>query len=190
MPINTTLNQHFPLRRGRAHEVTGPASSSFAAIACSLAGGPALWIVERWKQERVSPVGLTQFCDPERVLMALTNTADELLATAEDALRSGAVSMVVAELGVPLSFIAGRRLQLAAEAGKTTGIFIIGDGMGSNAAETRWHCSAAFEPHDDGGDSTLYSWQLIKNKSGTCGKWRIRWDGNARSITVVPDATD
>ena len=190
MPVHTTLNKYFPLRRGRAHEVTGPAASGFAAIACVVAGGEALWIVENHHHERISPVGLAPFCDPNLVLMAMVKSADELLAAAEEALRSGAVATVVAELNTPLSFIAGRRLQLAAEAGNATGIFIIGEGMGNNAAETRWQCAPIFEPRNGGGDSTLQHWRLIKNKSGTLGEWRIGWDGHAGCIIVVPDATN
>ncbi len=188
--VHMTLTKHFPLRRGRAHEVSGPAASGFAAMACGSAGGHSLWIVENRHHERISPVGLTPFCDPKLVLMAIVKSADELLATAEEALRAGAVTTVVAELNTPLSFTAGRRLQLAAEAGNTTGIFIIGAGMGNNAAETRWQCMPVFAPHGGGGDSTLQYWRLIKNKSGTLGEWRIRWDGNARCITVVPDAAN
>jgi protein ImuA len=115
----------------------------------------------------------------------LANVADhiDMLAVAEEALRSGSVSLVVMELSKPLGLTAGRRLQLAAEAGKSTALSIIPEGMGSNAAETRWQCAPVFDVRD----STLQHWKLIKNKSGTLGSWDVRWDAQARHINVVSE---
>jgi protein ImuA len=56
--------------------------------------------------------------------------------------------------------------------------------MGSNAAETRWHCAPLFDPDD----STLQRWKLIKNKSGTLKAWDVRWHGETRRIIVVSEA--
>jgi len=39
------------------------------------------------------------------------------------------------------------------------GVFIISDGAGNNAAETRWWCDPVF----DAGGSALMRWKLIKN---------------------------
>ena len=91
------------------------------------------------------------------------------------------MKVVVTQLTKPVDLTAGRRLQLAAEAGKTLGVFLIPEGMGSNATETRWRCL----PYFDAQDSTLHRWQLIKNKSGTLGGWVVRWDEQARRIIVV-----
>jgi protein ImuA len=55
--------------------------------------------------------------------------------------------------------------------------------MGSNAAETRWRCIPLFDPED----STLQSWELIKNKSGTIGAWTILWDAQAHRVIVVSE---
>lgn len=107
-----------------------------------------------------------------------------MLAVAEEALRSGCVSLVVAELSKGLDLTAGRRLQIAAKHGKTTGLMIIPQGMGSNTAETRWYCEPIFKPSD----STLQRWTLMKNKSGTLGAWNVRWDTAARRIIVVSSA--
>lgn len=182
--MRTDFDKHFPLKRGRAHEVTGPGAAGFAAIASGLGGGPALWVVEGWQGERLNPVGLAEYCDPQTVLMAQGRDQADVLAVAEEALRSGVVQCVVAELSKPLGLTAGRRLQLAAEAGKTTGVFLIADGAGSNAAETRWRCTPQFDP----ADSTLQRWEIIKNKSGTLTAWTVRWDAKARRIIVVSKA--
>ena len=193
----------YPLKSGRAHEVTGQGASVFAAVACRVGtmGGarPALWLVEGWRTDQINPRGLVDFCDPERLLMVRVPDQKTMLACAEEALRCGAVSVVVAELPRALSFTAGRRLQLAAEEGQATGILMIGEDMGNNAAESRWHCAPLFNPevavHSGGNgagegqpDSTLQRWHLIKNKSGTLGYWDIVWDAETRRIIVVSEA--
>ena len=88
------------------------------------------------------------------------------------------------ELNAPLDLTAGRRLQLAAKTGRSLGIALIPEGMGSNAAETRWQCAPVFDPQD----STLQRWELIKNKSGTLGVWNVRWSASSRRINVVSEA--
>lgn len=176
-----TLHDSFPLRSARAHEVCGAGAHVFASIVCGISNGSALWITPAHQQEQVNPDGVAQFCKPDQIIYASGKTQTDVLWMAEEALRSGAVKVVVAQLTKPVDLTAGRRLQLAAEAGKTLGLFQIPEGMGSNAAETRWHCS----PHFDAKDSTLHRWQLIKNKSGTLGDWVVRWDEQARRVIVV-----
>ena len=197
-----TFSQTFPLAVGRAHEVSGPGACLFAAILCGsqtgkqvggTAGRPALWLVERWQRLALNPHGLACFCAPDRMLVAQVEDAVQMQACAEEALRSGAVSVVVADVTEPLSFTAGRRLQLAAELGRATGLLLIGEGMGNNAAESRWHCTPLHDVASGGrfcsfGDSTLQRWQLIKNKKGTLGFWDIAWDAAAHRIIVVSEA--
>ena len=84
----------------------------------------------------------------------------DLLWSVEACLRSPGVVLVIAEPDKPLSLIASRRLQLAAEAGQTTGLVLILEGQGNNAAETRWHCA----PIAGERDSTLHCWNLKRTK--------------------------
>jgi protein ImuA len=173
----------FPLRASRVHEVCGPGASGFAAIACARASGNLLWIREGWRNERLNPLGLSRFFDPHRLLVAQAGNQTEVLAVTEEALRDSSVPLVLADLNRPLTLTAGRRLQLAAKAGNSTGLCLIGEGMGSNAAETRWHAAPLYDPEP--GDSTRMRWKLIKNKSGTIGAWDVRWDHTARRLDVV-----
>jgi len=181
-----TLHNSFPLRLARAHEVCGAGAYVFASIACGMSNGSALWISQAHQQEHLHADGVAQFCKPDRLVYASGKTQIDALWMAEEALRSGAVKVVVTHLTKPVDLTAGRRLQLAAEAGKTLGVFIISEGMGSNATETRWRCS----PHFDAKDSTLHHWQLIKNKSGTLGDWVVRWDEQARRVIVVSKVSE
>lgn len=196
--MHAAFSNAFPPRRGRTHEATGPGAAAFAAILCGLrcrTGGTALWISEGWQVEGLHPAGLAPFCDPARLLLVRTADQSETLACAEEALRSGAVAVVVADLTAPLGLTPGRRLQLAAEAGAqsggTTGLCLIPEGAGSNAAETRWSCAPIFgtasDTASDRGDSTRHRWSLIKNKSGTFAEWTVRWDAETHRVIVVSE---
>jgi len=186
--LNSTMTDFdaaYPLpKKYRMHEVCGPGALFFAFSLGAQVGGPVLWVRERWQADRIHPVGFSAFFDARNLLEAAAKDQAEVLGVAEEALRSGAVSLVVMELSKPLGLTAGRRLQLAAKEGKTTALAIIFEGMGSNAAETRWQCAPVFDPND----STLQQWQLIKNKSGTFGIWNVRWDADTRRIIVVSKA--
>ncbi|MDF2141491.1 hypothetical protein [Paenirhodobacter sp. CAU 1674] len=176
----------FPLRRARVHEVCGPGAMAFAAIAAAQEGTGPLWIRESWLTEALNPLGLLPFLDPSRLLVARTASQTDSLAIAEEALRDGVLPLVVIEITRPLNLREGRRLQLAAKEGGATGLCLVPEGMGSNAAETRWRAASVFDPA--GADSTLMRWDLIKNKSGTLGAWNVRWEAAARRLDVVSPA--
>lgn len=187
----------YPLRPARVHEVCGAGATAFAAVTCARArAGALIWIREDWTSERLNPLGLAQFFDPSRLLLANARHATDALAVAEEALRDAAVALVLLEVSRPLDLRQGRRLQLAAQTGGGTGLCLIPEGMGSNAAETRWRATprAARDGRDgdgDGGmaaagDSTLLRWALIKNKSGTLGAWDVRWNAKTYRLDVVP----
>lgn len=174
----------FPPKKGRAHEVCGPGAYFFAFALAAQMGGQVLWIREAWQSDQLNPVGFHGVFNPHNLLIALAKNQTEVLAVAEEALRSGAIKLVVMELSKPLGLTQGRRLQLSARDGDATALAIISEGMGSNAAETRWSCAPVFDPSD----STRQCWKLIKNKSGTLGIWHVRWDAKARCVIMVPPA--
>jgi len=176
----------FPLRPARVHEVCGPGATSFAVIIAARSGGDILWIGEGWQAGALHPPGLVAFLEPARLLLARTGNQTDSLAVAEEALRDGGPALVVIEITRPLDLREGRRLQLAAQAGGGTGLCLIPEGMGSNAAETRWHAAPVFNAHET--DSTLMRWEINKNKSGTIGAWHVRWDEQARHLHVVSPA--
>jgi protein ImuA len=174
----------FPLRKGRVHEVFGPGATAFTAVLVGQGAGSLIWLRESWREGQLNPVGLSRFFDPARLLVAEARSQLDVLASGEEALRDGSVTLVVLEVSQTLGLTEGRRLQLAAKTGRATGLCLIPEGMGSNAAETRWHAAPVFDPAW-GEDSTLMRWSLIKNKSGTLGVWDVRWDHAARRLAVV-----
>lgn len=188
------LESHFPPMNTRTHEVCGAAAHSFAfALAghlCAANGGMVLCIREAWKNLQLNPVSFATYIDPQQVLVAQAPSHIDALASAEEALRSGRVALVVMELSQPIGLTEGRRLQLAAQQGKSMGLCILPEGMGSNAAQTRWQCSPVFDPHFDRRgdvDSTLQVWKIIKNKSGTLTSWNVKWDAQTHRISVVSE---
>ncbi|WP_353308767.1 hypothetical protein [Shimia sp. NS0008-38b] len=175
----------FPPIKTRTHEVCGAGAYMFAFALAARCGGPVLWIREGWDKHQINPVGFAGFVNPSEVMVCITQTQLDTLAIAEESLRSKAVSLVVMALNKPIGLTEGRRLQLAAQAGESTGLAIIPDGMGSNAAQTRWRCSPIFDADQRAEDSTLQSWELIKNKSGTLGAWHVLWDAASHRIVMV-----
>lgn len=173
----------FPLIPARVHEASGPGATAFAVMLSAQSHGQVLWIAESWLPEALSPAGLSGILDPARLILARTKDQTDSLAVAEEAMKDGAIPFVIIEITRPLDLREGRRLQLAARAGQATGLCLIPEGMGSNAAETRWLCHPVHDPEKP--DSTRMSWQLIKNKRGTTGVWHVRWDASTHRIDVV-----
>lgn len=157
----------------------------FAAVACAQSRGHLLWTREGWAPDRIAPPGLLEFCDPARLLMVQAGNRIDTLAIAEEALKDGVIALVVIEVTRPVNLREGRRLQLAAKAGRTTGLCLIPEGAGSPAAETRWHCAPVFYPQGTEHDSTHMRWEITKNKEGTLGVWHVRWDSAAHRLDVV-----
>ena len=109
--------------------------------------GPVLWLQPSWQTERLFPAGLAPMADPGRVMLVMARHPDELLWAAEEALRSGAIPLVIADLTGPPSLTRVRRLHLSAETGAAAAgrthaaplalMLTPGDG-GAPGIETRW----------------------------------------------------
>lgn len=170
-----------PLVLGRAHELCGPARRVLAAmVAGRMAGpggdesraGPVLWIRPAHAEGRLNPEGLARFFDPARLVLAVPQRAQDVLWIAEEALRSGAAPLVIAELDAPPGLTPVRRLHLAAEAGalaaRASGgaagggrgapapplaLLLTPDQGGAQGVESRWSLAAApGRPAERGGD--------------------------------------
>ncbi|WP_232831539.1 ImuA family protein [Pseudogemmobacter bohemicus] len=163
------------------HEAQGKGRRAFALFQAARHPGQVVWVFPDHAQQLLLPGGLPQDL-PARLMLLRPRGETDLLWSLEEALRAAPIALVIAEPEKPLSLTAGRRLQLAAEAGQTTGLVLVRDGQGSNAAETRWLCEAqaASAP-----DSTLHDWSLIKNKNGTIRRWVVSWNGASAAFDMV-----
>lgn len=174
----------FTLLGRRVHEAEGRGRRAFALFQAMRHPGPLIWIVPAHVPETPMLRGLPQGVGARLHLLRPTTETD-LLWCIEETLRAAPVGLVIAEPAQPLSLTAGRRFQLAAEAGRTTGLLLIQTNAGSNATETRWHC----EPHPSPiADSTLQRWSLNKNKRGTNASWVLNWNGASSAVDMVSEA--
>jgi protein ImuA len=123
------------------------AATLFTAGVAARAWGPVLWVVRR--RDLFAP-GLYQAgLSPERLLYAEANDDAELLALMEEGLRHRGLGAVIGEVK-RASMANTRRLQLAAEGGRTIGLLMKrharegGDPLAvPSAAVTRWRIAAA-----------------------------------------------
>jgi protein ImuA len=174
----------FTLNSGRVHEAEGPGRRAFALFQCLRHPGPVLWVLPAHEPQRPMLRGLPAGLG-ERLMLLTPKGETDLLWCVEEALRAAPVALVIAEPQQALSLTAGRRLQLAAETGRTTGLMLIREGQGSSACETRWHCEPVAAT---AADSTLHRWSLNKNKSGTIGSWTLNWHGATAAVHLVSPA--
>ena len=174
----------FSLLRKRVHEAEGRGRRAFALFQAARHPGPLVWILPSHAPEMPMLRGLPRGVG-ERLHLIRPVGETDLLWCVEEALRADPVTLVIAEPEKPLALTVGRRLQLAAEAGRTTGLMLIRQNAGSNATETRWNC----EPLPaTSADSTLHRWALIKNKIGTLNNWTVNWDGTSATFHMVSEA--
>ena len=182
------------MQPGRAHEVCGPARRTGAAwIMGGLARGAAvLWLRLRWQADRISAPGLADLADPCGLITLDAASEADVLACAEDALRSGACALVVADLASPPGLTPLRRLHLAAAEGLARApasnlralVLLPGDG-GAPGVETRWHLAPCPPPAD--APALLPAWQLERRRARMAppAGWRVQGYGrNLRSQPV------
>jgi len=192
------------LALGALHEVMGAgpdeedgaAPAAFAAgILARLAqgaGGPVLWCLAA---NDVYAPGLAAYgLPPQRLLLARCRGDEDVLWAMEEGLRSAVLAAVLGEVGA-LAATAGRRLQLACEAGGVTGFvlrrwrnFAMAErqrGLPS-AAATRWRIAAA--PSRDAGvpgiGVPLWRVELLRCRGGVPNAWLME-EGDATGHVAV-----
>lgn len=169
------------------HEVGGAAASAWAAVIAASAlrrGGVLVWCGSTATTRQLGlpyGPGLARYGIPADRLW-LVRAADQraVLWALEAALRTPGVACAVAEL-TRLSLNAGRRLQLAAEAGGGMGIALrLGPpDLQPSAAVTRWRAEAG--PHPAPG-LELAAWRI---KGAAPWHGRVRLDDPALPLPVA-----
>ena len=182
------------LRLDSLHEIAAasPGASDDAAATLFMAGiaarawGPVLWVVRR--RDLFAP-GLYQAgLAPERLIYAEAADDAELLALMEEGLRHRGLGAVVGEVkraAMPNT----RRLQLAAEGGKTIALLMkrharaITDKRGGNplavpsAAVTRWRIasapSAPLPVGEYGVGRATWRVELVRQRGGESAEWTM-----------------
>ncbi|MBY6056713.1 hypothetical protein [Leisingera daeponensis] len=145
------LTEGIALEQARVHEACGPARHSFALWLAAAAQSPVLWLSLPQARKPLNPEGVAACATPARFLFVQTARAEDLLWAMEEALRSGAAALVVAELAEPPAMTPVRRLHLAAEAGgrfgpAPLGLLLTPGTGGAQGIESRWHLAHAPRP--------------------------------------------
>jgi protein ImuA len=162
------------LARARVHEFCGPSRRTLALMAARGTEGTVIWIRPGWLPERLHPDGVLTFIEPGRLIFVTPRRPEDLLWCIEEALRAGAVPLVVAEVPEPPRLTPVRRLQLAAEAGAQRGacqpvglLLTPGDG-GAAGVETRWRIL----PRHDAG-KTRWRLSLLRARMAPVQDWTL-----------------
>jgi protein ImuA len=171
------------LALGGVHEIQGAedgAATGFcAAMLARLQetdGRPVLWL-ERGRDLYMP--GLVRFGLKAGTVLTVSDIVRDadMLWAAEEALQSGAVAAVVAEIRLA-DFTASRRLQLAAEAGGVTCLLLSDRQHGGAAtALSRWQVRAEPSFGDGTGvGSPCWRVELARCRNGRAAAWTVIWE--------------
>ena len=177
-------------------------TAGLLGLALSQSKKPALWIARRGG---LYMPGLTDFgIAPERLLFARADRETALFWALEEALASNALSAVVGEVEA-LDRVAGRRLQLAAEAAGCPCFLLQRRSVAARRAEppspalTRWRVTAA--PSDSAlppgcplGETGRARWRVNLERSrgggSTAEDLILEWSDAPRGFAVVAGLRD
>lgn len=125
--------------------------------------------------------------DPARVLFARPASGNDLQWTLEEALRSRALALVIGARPPRLSFLASRRLKLAAaESDTPLLLFRAHDDEAPAAAHSRWRVSPRQARRDAFGFLAAPRWEVsLERGLGACpGRWIMEWDRHACGLRL------
>jgi protein ImuA len=185
-PPGLTPWEGVTLSLGRVHEICGGARRTLALMLAARAGAPVLWIAGAATGARLNPCGIQPLLPPQDLLHVAAPRIMDRLWAMEEALRSGALPVVVADLPEPPGLTPVRRLHLAAEAGagnglcRPLGLILTPGGGGAPGVETRWR----LEPRHRPGTS---AWRLDRLRARMLPPQSWRLEGATLSPWAEPD---
>ncbi|HEX4508032.1 MAG TPA: damage-inducible mutagenesis protein [Alphaproteobacteria bacterium] len=181
------------------HEIAAAhGDAARAGFVASLLGrrpGPVLWCrSHRTALEAGDPYGpgiARLGLAPDRLILAEAAKPAELLWAMEEGARTKGLAAVVAD-GVMPDLTAGRRLQLAAEAGQGLVLLLATSRQSAaSTALTRWFiASAPSRPEAEGPGRPCWTVELWRCRGGRPREWMVEWDDAALSLSVVAPMAD
>lgn len=129
----------------------------------------------------IYPPGMTAYgVRPDQVMFIHIRKSRHALWATEEALKCGALAVVVAEVG-GLDLTASRRLQLSAEQSQTTGFLISDDAHAViTSSATRWRVKPIVSHAIDdlpGVGFPRWRVELLRVRNGVPGAWSIQYSG-------------
>lgn len=187
LPLGPALDAVLPggLPLGCLHELTDegdPGAAAATGFAAALLGriaerhGPAVWI---GRGLDLHAPGLAAYgLAPERLIVVRAVRGADILWAMEEVLRCRGIGAVLGEVR-NLDPTAGRRLQLAAEAGGATGFVLRRPGpAGAVSAATRWVLAPVPSlpaPGEPGVGRPRWRARLLRSRGGRPGEWLMEW---------------
>lgn len=132
--------------------------------------------------------------DTRRLVLVRGRSRADLLWAMEEGLRSGAVAAVLGE--VPeADLIATRRLQLAAETGRSTALLLrpVESKAGPSAAVTAWRVTAAPSGParwESGLGAERWRVELVRCRGGIPRQWLLEWNDETHRLVVAAELRD
>ena len=201
-PAETPDIRHLTTRGGVAELAPTAYGDSSACLGLALACGPAqcagmaVWVRQssaRLDRGQPQPDGLARLgVAPDRLMAVETRRRRDALWAVEEAVKSGTVGVVLAELD-GIDFTASRRLSLASAASGVPALLLLPHGRaGATAADSRWRiaaCPSAPNRLDPRAPGAL-RWQAVLERSrqapGAAGLVRtLELDHETLSLRVV-----
>jgi protein ImuA len=190
---------------GTLHDITADAPVAMGAaagFATALAAQtvvqatrsrPVLWIqqeIASFEAGGLYGPGFAAFGLPMgRLVMLRATRSRDVLWAMEEALASGALAAVVAELAKnEADLTATRRLSLAAAEADTLALLLNHQvSPDASAAATRWRVSACPGQRDTFGGLglTAFTLSLVKNRHGPTGLWHLVWNHHERVFSAA-----
>jgi len=143
-------------------------------------GGAAVWIST---SRTLFPPVLNRFgAEPDKIIFIDLKKEKDTLYTIEEALKCRQLTTVIGEID-QISFKESRRLQLAAEQSRVTGLLIRrGQGvLNTIACVSRWRITSLPGELNDGMPGVGFPrWnvELLKIRNGQPGTWKVEWSSN------------
>ncbi len=176
----TAIDEALPwggLPGGSLHEIVGrpgdAAATGFATWLLARLKGQVLWCRGDGSETGIpyAPALAQAGLSPERLIVVETGKPAARLWAMEEALRAGAFSAVLAE-DTPADLTATRRLQLAAETGRTTALLLLSQPLLGrvSAALTRWQVTSV--PAETN-ETARWQLALARCRNGAGDTWHV-----------------
>jgi protein ImuA len=185
---------------GAARPADAAAALAFALARLTVADDPRPLVVvttAAWLRERGRPFarGLVGWgATPQRLVWVRAAKEAEALWALEEALKSGAAAGGLAMVEAP-AFVATRRLDFAARAGKAVGLLVrAGPAEDLSAARRRWRIESRPSPDaafDAAAPGATRLWaQLVRRRDGPPGAWMLEQDDETGRLRLDPGLAD
>lgn len=149
-------------------------------------GAPSVWISPN---KSTFPPGIKTFgLEPNNIIFIQPKKPKEILWVIEEALKTDCISAVIGDIK-EVSFLESRRLQLAVEQSKVTGLLLRRNPKNlATACVTRWRIKPMPTEKKSIPGIGFPKWnvELLKVRNGKPGHWHMQWHNERFEFTKEP----